>query len=173
MAAESMEYCGTCGVHCDVMGILLDGDCAMCVVANQRLTASANTLAVAAEYIAEAAKKKAEGEISASDDGIMDDEDEEDDDDASSEDDFLEWSNEDAVIKWMQQQRRALRGSDIGMELWAKQLDIWGDLCNKHGLMNASMYVWDTKDTTPGSDSSDWTDSGEDLDSGDDPGADA
>ena len=168
-----MEYCGTCGVHCDVMGILLDGDCAMCVVANQRLTASANNLAVAAMYIAEAAKKKAEGEISASDDGIMDDEDEEDDDDASSEDDFLEWSNEDAVIKWMQQQRRALRGSDISMELWTKQLDIWGDLCNKHGLMNASMYVWDTKDTTPGSDSSDWTDSGEDLDSGDDPGADA
>jgi hypothetical protein len=159
MAAESMEYCGTCGVHCDVMGILLDGDCAMCVVANQRLTASANNLAVASMYIAEAAKKKAEGDISASDDGIMDDEDEEDDDDASSDDDWLDWSNDDAVLAWMMQQRRALRGSDISEAMWAKQLDIWGDLCEQHGLFNSAGFVHSTHDTTPGADSDDWTDS--------------
>jgi hypothetical protein len=113
----------------------------MCVVANQRLTASANTLAVAAECIAEAAAKKAAGTISASDDGSMDGDDEGEDEDNG---DWLDWSNEGAVIQWMQQQRRALRGSDISMELWTKQLDIWGDLCNKHGLVNASIYVWDS-----------------------------
>jgi hypothetical protein len=92
MAAASVEYCGTCGVHYDVMRVLIDGDCAMCVVANQRLTASANTLAVAADAIAEAAAKKAAGAISASDDGSMDDDDEEENDGESSDDDWLDWS---------------------------------------------------------------------------------
>jgi hypothetical protein len=78
------------------MRVLIDGDCAMCVVANQRLTASAN-LAVAAEAIAEAAAKKAAGAISASDDGSMDDDDEEEEDDESSDDDWLDWSNDGAV----------------------------------------------------------------------------
>jgi hypothetical protein len=131
----------------------------MCVVANQRLTASANTLAVAAEYIAEAAAKKAAGENSASDDGSMDDDGEEEDDDEGDDDDWLDWSNDNAVTTWMMQQRRALRGSDISEELWAKQLDIWGDLCNQHELFNSACFVHDTKDTTPGADSDDWTDS--------------